>query len=509
MNQRNKAKQLLRTLLTTGTAYAVNYGILLVLTPYITETVGAEAYGFVSLAKQFATYATVVTMALNTFAVRYISVAYHKGDNQQAEVYASSVFWGDLILATGILATTSVVIGFLEHFLSIPTEILTDVKLLFFVTFLGFWVSTVFSVFECAGYIKNRLDLAGVFKTIAYLANVAIMLVLFWCLPDRVFYVGLGNLGAILVTALSGYWMTRTLTPDLRIRRKRFSMDAVKKLVIDGCWASFNSVGELLNNGLDLLIGNQLLSSLAMGQIAIAKTLYSIIQGLYLLVDQMFIPMFLRSYAESKKERLLTELKFSMKLSGLMVNVAFAGFAALGLVYFRLWIPGQDIQLIYKLTVVTLLGCIPSGALHPLYYIYTLTLKKKIPCYVTLIGGVFNLTGMYVLIQYFHMGVYAVAWTTVAVMAVINFVTNPLYMAHVLEIPLGTFYPSIIKNVISCAALTGLYQLFARWYLPHSWSTLILTAIVYAILGIPVHLGIVCSREEWGMLLGMIKRRNA
>ena len=34
-------------MLVTGLAYAVNYGITLVLTPYITRTVGTEAYGFV------------------------------------------------------------------------------------------------------------------------------------------------------------------------------------------------------------------------------------------------------------------------------------------------------------------------------------------------------------------------------------------------------------------------------------------------------------------------------
>ena len=40
-----------KTLLLSGIAYIVNYGILLVLTPFITRTIGAEAYGFVTLAK--------------------------------------------------------------------------------------------------------------------------------------------------------------------------------------------------------------------------------------------------------------------------------------------------------------------------------------------------------------------------------------------------------------------------------------------------------------------------
>ena len=51
--KQNKVLHMLRTMIVTGMAYAVNYGITLILTPYITRTVGTAAYGFVTLAKQF------------------------------------------------------------------------------------------------------------------------------------------------------------------------------------------------------------------------------------------------------------------------------------------------------------------------------------------------------------------------------------------------------------------------------------------------------------------------
>ena len=42
------------------------------LTPYITDTIGIEAYGFVSMAKTAVSYAQIFTIALTTFVVRYI-----------------------------------------------------------------------------------------------------------------------------------------------------------------------------------------------------------------------------------------------------------------------------------------------------------------------------------------------------------------------------------------------------------------------------------------------------
>jgi len=155
---------------------------------------------------------------------------------------------------------------------------------------------------------------------------------------------------------------------------------------------------------------------------------------------------------------------------------------------------------------VTIMTCIPNGAMHPLYYIYTLKLKQKFPCYVTLLGGLFNVAGMYVLIKYAHMGVYAVAWTTVAVMSFINFVSNPLYMAHVLELPAATFYPDIVRNVLSCAVITVCLWGLSRLYMPGGWLTLILCAGVYGAIGAAMHVGLACSGEQRRALLRLIKR---
>ena len=69
----SKYTKMARAVFTTGLAFVVNYLIQLILTPYITSTVGTEAYGFIALAKNFAQYAAIITAALNSFAARYIA----------------------------------------------------------------------------------------------------------------------------------------------------------------------------------------------------------------------------------------------------------------------------------------------------------------------------------------------------------------------------------------------------------------------------------------------------
>ncbi len=505
----NKYSRAMGSIFANGAAFAVSYGISLVLTPYLTEYMGTEACGFVTLAKQLAQYAAIITMTLDSFAARHITIEYYRGCLKQANVFFSSVFFGDLLLASAILAVVTGCVFFLERLLNIPEAMAWDIKLLFLFVFVNFWITTAFTVFGTSLYIKNRLDIAGLFKGLSYLTEGLVLCIAYALFPTRVFFVGVGIAAAGVVVACSNIRLCRKYTPELSPKRKDFSGSAVKRLVMDGIWNSVNSLGDLLNSGLDLIVCNRMLSAVAMGQMAIAKTVYTIFISLLCVVEQAFQPMLLKSYARNDRESLVEELFFAMKVSGMLSNVGFAGFAALGMAYYRLWIPNQEIELIYWLTVISLLTIIPGGPMKPLYYIYTLTVKKRIPCFITIAGGVLNVAGMYVLIRFTGMGIYAVVWTTAAVMMAINLISNPLYMAHVLHLPWHTFYPGIIRNLLACSALTILFQAFARLYMPDNWLCLILCILLYAAAGCALHLAVVFGRRDWNRIKGLIKRRGA
>lgn len=504
---RGKYRNFARTVLTSGLAYVLSYLISLWLTQYITANSGTDAYGFVSLSRQFAQYAGIVTMALNSFASTYIALACHEGDWEKARKYFTSVFYGDLVLGGVILAAMTVVTVFLDHLLRIPENLVGDVKLLFFATFVYFFITTVFTVFECAAYITDRLDLTGIFKGVSYLVEALVLWILYSFFPARIFYVGIALTASALTVGLSNRWIAKKFTPGLVIRKKYFSRAAVKRLLSHGIWNSVNQVGDLLNSGLDLVICNLLLSPLAMGQLAIAKTIGTIFSSVLSVVGQAFQPMFLKSYATDKR-KFMGELSMSMKLSGMFMNVGFAGFVALGMVYYRLWIPGEDIQLIYGLTIVTILIDITAGPMKPLYYIYSLTEKVMFPSIVTILGGVANVVGMVFLITRCHMGVYAVAWTTAVVMTFINLVTNPLYMAKVLQVQRRTFYPNILRNLLACAVVTVLFLALNRIFHPEGWISFILTALLYAAAGCLLHLAVVFDRSDWKKLKNKVRSKK-
>lgn len=508
MEPQNKYLRLMQTVLASGGALVINTFITLLLVPVISRTLGNDAYGFVTLGKSIAQYATMITAALNSFAARYIVVSYHREDYSEANTYFSSTVYGDLILGTGLFAVALVGICFLEKLLVIPADLVTDVKLLFLLVFLNFWLVTVTTAFSASAHIKNRLHIVGVFKALAYVCEAAILIICFRFFPPHVFYVGLGLAAASLILAVTNVGICRRYTPELKVEKRWFSWDAIRKLVVDGVWTSLNSLGDTLNSGLDLLVCNLMLTPTAMGQLAISKTFYSMFSSVFLLVGQAFEPMYLKSYAEDDTRTLMKDFRVAMKLSGMLSNIVFAGFVALGMAFYKLWIPGEDIAVIYTLTVINNMVTIPGGPMQPLYYIYTLTLKKKVPTFITIGGGLLNVVGMYLLIRYTGLGVYAVVWTTVIIMMLINFITNPLYMAYVLDQPWWTFYPAILRNLVSCGVLVVVFKALSRLYTPTSWLTLILSAVVLAVVGGVLHMLIVCSREDWKLLREKVRRKS-
>lgn len=151
----DKVKRMLMTILTSGIATILSFLISFSLTPYITNKLGVEAYGFVTLAKNFTQYATIITIALNSYAARYITVSYHKNDMKKSQEYISSVFYGDVTISAVIMIIAVGFIVFLDKILNISLELVFSVKLLFFFVFLSFVITTVGTSYTAAAYIKT------------------------------------------------------------------------------------------------------------------------------------------------------------------------------------------------------------------------------------------------------------------------------------------------------------------------------------------------------------------
>ena len=83
MGQKNK-KTLLINLGASLIVFLVQLVISFWVTPYVVGKLGESAYGFITLALNFTEYATLLTVAINSMASRFISISYNQNNVEEA-----------------------------------------------------------------------------------------------------------------------------------------------------------------------------------------------------------------------------------------------------------------------------------------------------------------------------------------------------------------------------------------------------------------------------------------
>lgn len=476
-------QQLFKTILFSGISVLLGYIINFLVTPYITETLGVEAYGFVSIADSLVSYAGIVTIAFTTFIVRYISVSYHSKDIQDANEYYSSSILACALVSIVIFIFSLVLIWKLELVLNIPFSLIESVKLLFLFSFLNFVITVITTPYSTPMYIQNRLDLNAIIKIAAKILEACVVVLLFMFLPAKVWFISISTiLGTFIIFVFSKYY-AKKLTPELHYSCKDVHLFNIKNLVKNGIWNSLNQLGNVLNSGLDLLISNLMLNGIQTGQIAISKNISLIFSTFAQTIYHAFQPELLKTYSEGIMEHFMNVLMKAMKVCGMFGAILFALIVSLGGTYFKLWLPTQDFNTLHILTIIAVFNQITDSILRPVYYVNTLTLKNKVPCWITIVGGILNIVSMYILLKYTNLGAYAVVLTTAIIMIAINLFFNPWYAAKCLNVSSRPFYKLIIKHSIVCIVLAFIFYEITKFMNPVNWIQLIGTAICMSLFG--------------------------
>lgn len=474
----------------------VNYAINFFLAPYIANSLGMEAYGFVSIANNFVNYAGIATMAITSFMVRYISVSYHSGNIKEANEYFSSSIFSCFFVSGIILLFVLILSWKLEYILNIPNDLLHDVKILFIFVFITFILNVILTPYSSAVYIRNRLDLSAIFKIFSYITQAISLIFLFQLFDSNISYVGYGSCISAIVLLVLNAVSCQKLVPELSFNFINISIKKIKSLVKNGIWDAFNQLGNVLNSGLDLLVSNLLLSGTETGEVSVAKTMGTMYAGVLSMISHLFQPTLIKSYASGNKEYFVTELGNAMKICGFFSNLIFAGFFSVGLLYYKLWMPEENIKLLYGLTIITFANYITDGIMRPIYYVSTLTIKNRIPCIVTILGGVLNVISMIILVKTTSMGAYAIVTTTAVIMLAINLLFNPLYGAHCISVNPIIFYKIIFKDIIACFLMMGSFSLTSYFLQPYNWVSLIFTSLILILEGALIYCFVMFRKKE-------------
>lgn len=511
MGQKNK-KTLLINLGASLIVFLVQLIISFWVTPYVVGKLGESAYGFITLALNFTEYATLLTVAINSMASRFISISYNQNNVEEANEYFSSVFWFNIILSSIILVLSIFLVVNINHIINIPSSQINDVKITFALTFFNLIVSFISTCYAATPFVTNRMDYNAYVQIVSKFVRLVLTILLFLLCVPRIYYVGLANLIATLIALLIYMYIKNVLTPEFSIRLCYFSF---KKLIIiakSGVWMLLSNLSSLLLNGMDLLIANLLISPDAMGRLSVSKQLPMAVSSLLGYLSSIFTASLTQLVALGKKSELVEEIKFTFRILGTFLTVPFAGIIIYGISFLYLWLPEgvytyAEIIEIYILMMLTLSNIIVNAYMYSLHSLYIAINKVKMYSIVIFVCSVISVFTTIILTKFSGLGVYAIAGTSTIILSLINLFWVPMYAEKVLNIKTFSFMKTIMKNYIALIMTCIIFKILSNFLVLNNWTYFLLSCMLSALIGYVFAFNFILKKEERKRVKDVISKK--
>ncbi|OUN80296.1 hypothetical protein B5G06_11815 [Flavonifractor sp. An52] len=496
MSKPKRQNQILFNMLASVASFAISICISLFITPIIVAKLGSEAYGFVSLANNFVSYATLITVALNSMESRFVSICIYRDDYQGANQYFTSVFFANILIAVVLAPIMCIAVFNLEKFLDIPAALVSDVKITFAIVFVQFLLEILTARFEIATYVTNRLNLYYINQILASAIRLLIILVGFSIFSVEVVFLVLGSLLARVYVASRNVHYTKQFLPQLKVHRKYFDFGAIKNVAASGVWNLISKLSSILLDGLDLLIANIFIGSAEMGALSLSKTIPALFTSLRGTLDYPFTPSMTECYAKGDINGVVRYARLGNKVLGVFMIAPMAVFIIYGRSFFQLWVPSQDATLLEILSLLSVMSLLAGSCINSIFTIFTIANKVKLNSLVILATGILTTITVFLLLNFTDIGVYAIAGVSSSFSLLRNYIFTPLYGAYCLGVKKSTFYKEIVTGnvclVINCLITFGVMQIITG----DSWITLILGCGISGLISVVINACIVLERTE-------------
>lgn len=431
--------------------------------PFLVRELGHAAYGLIPLTAALTSYMVLVTSGLNQPVARYLTIELEREDHHRANLVFNTSFWTNLGLSLLLLLPALLGVAYVGRLVRIPPGYEAGARWLFAGTAAAFLLNQVKTPFAVSAFCRNRLDLQNLATVSETLTRVGLILLLFTLGTARIEYVGAAILAGTLVSMAMMIYQWRVLTPTLLVAPSLFDWTMFRDLFTTGGWATVSQLGAMLYLNIDLIVANRLFGADLGGTYAAVLQIPYLLTSLAFAVGGIFPPTTYQLYARGDMGSLVAYLRRSIRFLGLVMALPIGLICGFSEPLLRLWLGPSFSSFAPLLVLMTVYMCL-TVAMYPLYAVPMAANRVKAQGLVTLAVGVGNLALALFLAGPLGWGLYGVAAAIGIAMMLRYVVFIPLYAAHILKQPFGTFWRGTLPIVMTTAAVVGLARLvLLRW----------------------------------------------
>ncbi len=478
-------------------------GILMV--PYYVGTLGITAYAIIPLATTMSTYIQLISECIAFSSVRYSTLAFDRGDIDEANKTMSTTFFG-----LGKLYLLFLPVGLLLAFLS-PTIFAVssdplEVQLLFAMIIISALLVTLSVPFNGVFFASNSLYLLYIAKFAYTVSQVLIIIVLFSIGTPSLVLIGIGYIVSSVLMFLLLYFLAKRSEKRMSIKRNMYDRTLFKKIGSLGLWSMLTNIGDLLFIQLSMVLVNLYMGTTSQGEFALIVTIISMMNTAVFTITDSVDALILNYYSKSDKEGLIHMLSTGMKMIAVIVAMPAAFLIAFAPEFLGAWV-GSAYGHLSRLLTIGVLGNIAFCTLLITKNIPKVFLKVRIPTFITIIMAVLNvaLTTWVLNSEYASIESAMTVWAFI--MTALS-VFNALYVAHITGAPKYLFP---VWMAFGYAIIFVLYPLLdgldSYLNVPPSWGPLLLLMGILFVFYFIVAYVLLFTRREKELIEKMLPER--
>ena len=450
-------------------------GIFMV--PYYVDTLGIASYAIIPLATTMATYIQFVSDSIAYASVRYTTLAFNAGNNEEANKTISTSFYG-----LGKICLLCVPIGILLAICSPAIFNITgstsfEVQMLFGLMIISSLIVTMSTPFLGAFYASNNLYLMYFAKFAYTISQIAVIILLFSIGETSLTSIGLGYLVSSILIFILLFFLAKRTEEDMVISKKLVDKSLFKKIGTLGFWSILSKISGMLYIQLSMILVNLYLGSEAQGGFAMISTIISMVHtGVFALTDTID-PIIYKCYSEHRNEDLISIFYTSSKLISVLIAFPIIFIIVFSEEFLGAWV-GSEYYYLTTLLTIGLLGDFAYCVISITNTVPRLYLKVQIPTLVGFGLGIVNalLTAVILGSPNGSVEKAMMVWASVTIALA---VFNAVYNSFLTGAPKYKYGLSTIQGYIIMAVLYyPLNALRPILNLPSRWVPLLLTLLL-------------------------------
>ncbi|MEC1428224.1 MATE family efflux transporter [Bacillus sonorensis] len=465
------------------------------LTPFVIQTLGVEAFGFVHLTQNMINYFSIITVALSAVVVRFFSVSAHRGALDEARGYMNTYIVSSIILSFILFFPLAGTSFFIDRIIRVPAALLSDVQMALFIGGLLFLLTFFMSGFAAGPFYANKIYITSTIQAVQMLIRVLSVLCIFSWFAPKIWHIQLAAFIATAAACMLSIIFFKKLIPWFAFRIRDMSIQKCKKLLQSGGWSSVSQIGVLLFLQIDLMVANIMLGVSESGMYAAIIQFPLLLRTLSGTLAAVFSPTITLYYSKGDKEGLVRYANRAVRFNGMILALPAALLGGLAGPFLTLWL-GPSFEHLKWLLLIHAGYLVVSLSPAPLFYIFTAYNKLRTPALTTVAFGAVNLLLAVVLSGPAGLGLYGIALSGAVALMLKNVVFTPIYASKITGETKRVFYKGVYAPLAGASFTLTVCCAIQLLFAVDSLPSLIMTALTASGAYTLFAYFVMCTKEE-------------